>query len=109
MEYNFLDYIGLSSVINKIKSITATKSQGEKADSAVQSIKISDIDIKYEGPNVVLPSYLSYTIEESEDGSGISLKCSDGTKTTVGISKNELYMQENEPTSMNSGALWLSE
>lgn len=52
----FLDLEVFGYLIGKLKETFATKSQGAKADTAVQSVKIGSTEYK-SGTNVVLPEY----------------------------------------------------
>lgn len=58
MAKKYLDYDGLLFFWTKLKSLFATKEQGNKADTAVQSVKIGESGAELKlGSDVVLPEY----------------------------------------------------
>jgi hypothetical protein len=66
-EKKYLDNNGLLFFWTQIKNMFATKAQGGKADSAVQSVKITGSDDEYKnGTNVVLPAYPTVPTNVSE-------------------------------------------
>ena len=58
----------LSIFLQNCRNIFATKNQGAKADTAVQSVKIGSVEYK-EGTSVILPEYpvcINATISETK-------------------------------------------